>query len=592
MGSDQPSEHLIKLKSEYNELKSLVDELRDMVFKLDPRGNITFINQAAESLLSSFREDILGTSFLNYVSDKHQSNVKDSLEKVLQGENINIDIKLKNHNQVFIVFKPYYDSDQKISGVIGISQNITKQKEFETALYKSERDKEIILNNIQELVRYLDKNKKILWANKASEKISGISVIDQLGEYCYSIDFQRDRPCEQCIFDKAIKSGLPEYSYYYREDGKILSCSAYPVKDAQKNITNIVQTALDVTSEMKIQQVNEFLKQKIDKIFTYSQLVFVKLNLPDLSIVETNQKFRELTGKNHLDEQLQFDQIIDDEHRDLFHQNLKDLINNQNESFTQQLKIADKHQTSRWVELTLTKVKDDRNKEIGFGIIHDLKQQKQNEQTLKEYTQTQEILIREVNHRIKNNIMSVLSMIGYEEKKLIADESASYLESLDNLKGRIYGLISVHSLLTETGWQPINIQELFEKVIKAVLKHVFPQVEMSLNIDKTDIKVNAKQANQLSIIINELITNTVKHGIYEQKGEITVNFIHEDNYLTIIYRDHGPGFPDKILAGDYSHAGVGFDLIKGMMEKYLNGEMNLNNHHGARVTLKFLHNPP
>lgn len=592
MGSDQQSEHLVKLKSEYDELKSLVDELRDMVFKLDSQGNITFINQAAERLLSSFREEILGTSFLNYVSDKHQSNVSDSLEKVFQGENINIDIKLKNHNQVFIVFKPYYDSSQNISGVIGISQNITKQKEFETALYKSERDKEIILNNIQELVRYLDKNKKILWANKASEKISGISVIDQLGEYCYSIDFHRDRPCESCIFDKAMKSGLPEYGYYYREDGKILSCSAYPVKDAQKNITNIVQTALEITSEKKIQQANQFLNQIIDKIFKYSQLGFVKLNLSDLSIVETNQKFQELTGNDYVNEQFKFDQIIEVEDRDLFHRNLESLSNKQNESFTQQIRIISKDKSPRWVELTLTNVNYSQENQVGLGIVHDLSQQKQHEQTLKEYTQTQEILIREVNHRIKNNIMSVLSMIGYEEKKLIADESASYLESLDNLKGRIYGLISVHSLLTETGWQPINIQELFDKVIKAVLKHVFPQVEMSLNIDKTDIKVNAKQANQLSIIINELITNTVKHGIYEQKGKIAVNFINQENHLTVIYHDYGPGFPEKILNGDYSHTGVGFDLIKGMMEKYLNGEMILDNDQGARVTLKFLHNPP
>ena len=197
-----------------------------------------------------------------------------------------------------------------------------------------------------------------------------------------------------------------------------------------------------------------------------------------------------------------------------------------------------------------------------IGINYDITNQKKAEAELKKYAETQAVLLREVNHRVKNNLAAIISMIHKEEERAVAENIESYLPVLRDLIGRVGGLSMVHSILSQGGWQPIALTELCKKIIQGALQGVPLDKKVNLTISASDVLVNSTQAHHLTLVINELATNVVKHGLNNRDiAAINVEIAVEGENITLKFKDDGPGFPVEFLDGDFRKANIGFELI-------------------------------
>ncbi len=193
-------------------------------------------------------------------------------------------------------------------------------------------------------------------------------------------------------------------------------------------------------------------------------------------------------------------------------------------------------------------------------------------------------LLREVNHRVINSLTSVLGLIAFENRYARGDPQ-SITGALNRLNQRIRGLLEVHRMLSQSSWAPVLVNDLAGQIIHAALSGAHWRPSAVITIKPNEIKVSPRQAGTLAMVINELATNTVKYA-QPSTGSVTIGFEAESSpgFITLCYRDNGPGYPPEVLAQERSN--VGLKLIHDMVAHTLGGSIELTNNLGAVTTLR------
>ena len=198
--------------------------------------------------------------------------------------------------------------------------------------------------------------------------------------------------------------------------------------------------------------------------------------------------------------------------------------------------------------------------------------------------QTKGELLREVNHRVTNNLTAVLGLLAFETEQA-RNDPASINRALSRLGQHIRGLLHVHHLLSHSAWAPVPEDRLAGEIIRASLSGAPWRSQAVVTIPSGTLKVSPRQAGALAMIINELATNTVKH-IGHPIDAVTISFEAESDaeWITLRYRDNGPGYPPEVV--ENRRANVGLKLIRELVTQTLRGTLILANDHGAVATLR------
>ena len=158
-----------------------------------------------------------------------------------------------------------------------------------------------------------------------------------------------------------------------------------------------------------------------------------------------------------------------------------------------------------------------------LGVLRDITERHQADQELRRSAETQKVLLREVNHRVKNNLSAIIGMLQMEEDRAERSGIAAYLPVLRDLVGRVQGLATVHHLLSAAGWRPLQLDALCREVIHASLQSSVHGAPPAVFVMESPITVNSRQAHHLTLVINELATNAAKHAIGARPdGEVRV----------------------------------------------------------------------
>ncbi len=202
--------------------------------------------------------------------------------------------------------------------------------------------------------------------------------------------------------------------------------------------------------------------------------------------------------------------------------------------------------------------------------------------------QTKTILLHEVNHRVKNNLSSIIGLIRTEERFRKGEGSPEFRSMCSDLASRVQGLATVHKLLSAAGWSSVKLTDIATEVIHSTLQILPSDQRVSVQVSPTSIPVTPDQASTLALVINELATNTIKHGQRgKQASSISVRIEENDDQIVFEFRDNGPGYPEPILAE--KHYNVGLDLVTNLVLRDLRGEVTLCNDDGAVTRIQFGH---
>ncbi|TFG30545.1 PAS domain S-box protein [Candidatus Thorarchaeota archaeon] len=149
--------------------------------------------------------------------------------------------------------------------VLMINMNITDERTAQEIAKKSEREKSIILDSMQDhLVYYENKDLKISWANKAAADSLSLTPEDLVGKYCYEIWQGRSEPCVHCCVLKAWETGAPQESETKTPDNRIWLVKGLPVKNMAEQVTSVVEVTRDITAKKEAERITRDAKNRAE----------------------------------------------------------------------------------------------------------------------------------------------------------------------------------------------------------------------------------------------------------------------------------------------------------------------------------------
>jgi PAS domain S-box-containing protein len=133
-------------------------------------------------------------------------------------------------------------------------RTVVKGKKAEEELRDSEKEKSAVLDSMSELVVHQDLKHRILWVNKKAADSVNMKVEQLKGRCCHELWAKSVNPCTGCPLEEITKTGQPQQGEITTPDGRVWSISGYPIKDANGNVTSVVEVTTEITTQKNAEE--------------------------------------------------------------------------------------------------------------------------------------------------------------------------------------------------------------------------------------------------------------------------------------------------------------------------------------------------
>jgi PAS domain S-box-containing protein len=222
--------------------------------------------------------------------------------------------------------------------------------------------------------------------------------------------------------------------------------------------------------------------------------------------------------------------------------------------------------------------------------ISDLKETEnallEREEELKHNIEEKDVLLKEIHHRVRNNLNIISSLLHLHIEKITTKETA--VRAFRDCIARTHAMAAVHGQLYESNrLSSIDVSDYIKKVVRELQAMYDPEDSITISCELEDVSLDISKAIPCGLIINEVITNAFKYAFSRKTdGCITVTLeVDEQKQCCLKVADNGCGLPDHIDPD--TPQTLGLTLINKLTEQ-INGTSRLYNHNGAVFLLYFL----
>lgn len=240
---------------------------------------------------------------------------------------------------------------------------------------------------------------------------------------------------------------------------------------------------------------------------------------------------------------------------------------------------------SGYFMVTVAPIKDKYGNVLGsVHIARDITERKMMEDQIKDSLQEREMLIKETYHRVKNNLMVISSLLSLQARYIKDKEMQNIFKDSQN---RVRSMALIHEKL----YQTTDLKRIdFGEYLKSLSTELFRTYSdgsnnIKMNFDVEDHKMDINISIPLGLIVNELMSNSLKHAFPEGKdGLIELKFYEENGKHVLMVSDNGKGLPDdfKIENAD----SLGLRIVNSLVDQ-IRGDVEMDGTHGAKFTIKF-----
>ena len=597
----------LKLNGNYHEsvnlkldksFKQFASRLSEGVYVYDISGkNIIYWNKNLEGIFSCLNGELKNT----YLSENHLSEIihpedkyifanrSNKYKSIPYDEILQLEYRIKNGNGWKWVRIKESVLERKENNlpltILGLVEDITHLKvEVENIKLKENYYKTLIQYST-DIITLIDKNGRILFESPSVKKILGYFPEELVGKNAFDFIHKEDLSTAYKAFKMGLNTlGKPitvSFRYKHKNGTYIYLESTGTNYTHLSYINGIIINSRDITKRKIIENDVKRLSLAVEQ--SSNTVVITDLNG---NIEYVNKKFVDLTGYSKEEaignnpNILKSGETTQEDYARLWETILT------GKTWEGEFKNKKKNGEFYWESVKITPVIDTTDKIINFiAIKDDITTKKLQEEELKKNLEEKELMLREIHHRVKNNLQIVNSLLNLQQSSV--DDPALKAQLMIS-QNRVKSMALIHQLLYKSvELTRINMEDYLLGLGSFMLAS-YGELR-----DRLNIKINCKEiffsietAVPFGLLVNELITNSLKHGFPDlRSGIIDVSLYTEDGGTYVLeYNDNGIGMPLTVINGHVMTFGM--YLIDTLVNQ-LDGVLELNSQNGTAYKIRF-----
>jgi len=492
-------------------------------------------------------------------------------------------------------YLPIFSSPGHVSGILVMAVNRTLEYELKRTREESHELQRRILDSLFTFVGILSPDGLLIDANRAPLEAAGIDLADVVGKRFWDCIWWNYSPKIQMQLRSAvIRAGAGEtvrYDVPVRTVGDTritIDFMITPLLGADGEVTHLVASANDV-SERKTREAELSLSEKrFRRVFDSTADGLVMINEYG-EIMLANPSMAKMFGYS-------LSELYSCSIEDLIPAHLRDKHRKERSRYQEspvpramaamrELMACRRDGSEFPVEVALTPLQFPEGTRV-LATVVDISIQKQIQTSLIKALKEKTSLLNEVHHRVKNNLQVVSSLLNLQARSVPKELEGAFLES----QGRVKAMALMHQQLYEhKTYESISAEKYSSELVTLISRsHTNGS---NLNIETVlvpcdqELLLTMDQALPFGLLLNELVTNSIKHAFTEQNnGEIRISMLQKGDTNIVVVEDNGKGIDESIELGKTTS--LGFQLIPGLVEQ-LDAEISLHREYGTRYEIRF-----
>jgi PAS domain S-box-containing protein len=579
-----------------NFTESLFDSSLDMIIASDTNNIITLVNKAATTKFGYSKEELIGKnlSLIVQSSDIHldvQKTIIKSNKYIGEVENISKEgEKFKSYLSATTII----NDKGEVTGFMGISRDLSEINEIQNiittqssvieSLFQNESN--IFIWNLNRELELISFNKGIFqFFNKIGIQLnSGFNFLNQIKDAIdtdyYEVIFKH--------FNNVLKGEKSNFIINVKDENEVnhwADIHLTPVVLPDGKIQDIMCLGTDITEQINKNIIIERSEKNVKAVLNA---------IPDL-MLNISKNGTILNFTTNTDHQKRIVSKFIPEDGVIIGKKIEEILVGEQEFSKKVLEFINQsidtekvisHQFSHlfgddylYFENRYSKI----NNNEAIVVVRDTTLEIVNENNLKDSLKEKEILLKEVHHRVKNNLQIINSILNLQSS-YIEDEKT--LEIINESQNRIRSMSYIHESLYQTSnFSSINFKEYIENLLSNLVYsyQIGTKIKILKNIENIDLSLD--QAIPCGLILNELITNALKYAYdIDEEGEVFISIEKIDSKIQVIVQDYGIGLPKNF---DIETAdSLGLSLVHTLTEQ-IDGELIIKSDGGTKILIIF-----
>lgn len=591
---------LVKLLSDFN----FAINNASIVSRADRAGNITYINSNFVKISGYDSRELIGQNHRIINSDFHPKSFwVDMWKTISSGQTWRSEVRNRAKDGSFYwvdtFIMPFVDENGTIKEYLSIRNDITKRKSQEDeiiALNQSLAEFQQAINN-SSIVSKADRNGDITYVNKNFERISGYTEAELLGKNHRIINSGHHSKQFWISMWKTIAAGqmwrgdvknrAKDGSHYW------VDTFVMPLLDGNGKPKEYLSIRNDITAKKKAKEELDRMNQNLSETLIFGEMGSAELDIKTFQVKLSKELLNLLGEQAESHKVMPLNKFISGYIAPEYIGIVQEKIAEGMSSYSDVKRIVEVEFEMRtalgkriWIN-----AKGIFKGDSALGIFHDISDEKKAIATISESElkykllhEKKEMLIKEIHHRVKNNLQLISSMLYLKMLACDNNESHAFMTSM---REKIKSVSLIHERLLQTGnLNSIDISEYIQKLLHDIQVTYYREdlkLEIRTNID--NLNFSSDYATYLGQLINELVINAIKHGFRDRSsGEISISLQKNVSVFELIVEDDGVGFPEgKIAIKENSY---GMQLVQIFVQQ-MKGRLEVTHRRGTCFKIEF-----
>lgn len=586
-----------RFESEIRRLALVAEYTRNAVIFTNTEGLITWTNRGFEVMTEYTAEEAMGRKPGDFLqgSETNPETVR-YMRKCLK-ELSRFQVEIVNYTKsgrpywVDIEVMPVTDDEGVVTGFISIQSDITRLKTAVQEMLKSQEQLQTLMDYSPADVFIKDLKGRYLFYNNSFRNhfvgespgiVTDKTLFDQtIADESFASDEQVLQTGHPVILEQEVTvHGRQEHFLTVK----------FPMRNVHEEIYALGGVALQITDrkriEKKLRENEERIRLLTDNLPTGAIYQQLSEEIDQVRYSYFSSGIEAITGlraEEILTEPVKFNALIHNDDlagyllaRKRCEQNLED--------FDYEFRLLTSSGQLKWVRDRSRPQRIDGRLTLWDGFLIDQTDKKNIEERLRQSVKEKDMLIKEIHHRVKNNLQLISSIIYL---KLISLEQSDIRSFLESTRQKIKSIALIHERLLQS-------EKLDEVEIADYLGKLLVDIQVSHYRQDLDLKINQRIEEGLmpldtaiycGLIVNELLTNSIKHAFSNQsEGVIEISLQKQNGSYILRVGDNGSTLPDDIVPGKASSFGM---QMLDVFVKQLNGTMEIVRREGTKFFINF-----